>query len=275
MKKKKLTSFNLKTRKPGGRHKSIFLSWIPGFLILFLLCSPAFQALGNDKVVIIGPVKANKNGTQSVSVRIVDSNGADVSLGGSSGLTDTQLRASAVDVNNKQVNGTTIDTNSGNKSAGTQRVVIATDQPATTTPLDVNIKQVGGGATDTTNNVQAVVTKKIAAATYAPTVFTNLGANATLNVKASTGNIYSLSCANANAAPRWIQLHNTATTPSGGAAPAYSFLVPAGGQIIIGTDFFTQEGANFAAGIAFAFSTTRDTYTAGTAADQATVIHYK
>lgn len=36
-----------------------------------------------------------------------------------------------------QVGGTNIDTNSGNKSAGTQRVVIATDQPNLTTPLNV------------------------------------------------------------------------------------------------------------------------------------------
>ena len=36
-----------------------------------------------------------------------------------------------------QVNGTTVDTNSGNKSAGTQRVVLATDQPNLTTALNV------------------------------------------------------------------------------------------------------------------------------------------
>jgi hypothetical protein len=35
--------------------------------------------------------------------------------------------------------GTTIDTNSGNKSAGTQRVVLATDQPALTTAMPVSV----------------------------------------------------------------------------------------------------------------------------------------
>lgn len=37
-----------------------------------------------------------------------------------------------------KVGGTAIDTNSGTKSAGTQRIVIATDQPAFTTPMPVS-----------------------------------------------------------------------------------------------------------------------------------------
>lgn len=37
-----------------------------------------------------------------------------------------------------QLNGTTIDTNSGNKSAGTERVVIATDQPQLTNAFKVD-----------------------------------------------------------------------------------------------------------------------------------------
>lgn len=40
-----------------------------------------------------------------------------------------------VSENLTQLNGTTIDTNSGTKSAGTQRVTIATDQPTLTNPL--------------------------------------------------------------------------------------------------------------------------------------------
>ncbi len=60
-------------------------------------------------------------------------------------------------VNNAQVGGTATDTNSGNKSAGTQRVVIATDQPQLTNKLlvtpdsvalpanqSVNVSQING-----------------------------------------------------------------------------------------------------------------------------------
>jgi len=108
-----------------------------------------------------------------------------------------------------------------------------------------------------------------------PTTFTNFGANATLNVKASAGNVFSLSCNNENAADMYVQLHNTVTVPAGGGVPIFTFRVPAGGDVLIGTDFFTTAGAAFATGIAFAFSTTKETYTAGTATDHTTQILYK
>lgn len=44
-----------------------------------------------------------------------------------------------------QVGGTNIDTNSGNKSAGTQRVVLATDQPALSTAMPVSYATTGSG----------------------------------------------------------------------------------------------------------------------------------
>lgn len=47
-----------------------------------------------------------------------------------------------------QIAGTSVDTNSGSKSAGTLRVVIATDQPANTNALNVNIAS--GSATSST-----------------------------------------------------------------------------------------------------------------------------
>lgn len=128
---------------------------------------------------------------------------------------------------------------------------------------------------DVTNGVQPMAQKKIAASTYAPTLFQNLAANVTLNVKASAGNVFSLTCYNGNAAARYIQLHNTATTPAGSAVPVFSFVVPPASQIIIGTDFFTNEGAHFSAGIAFAFSIGLTAYVAGIETDQATWIQYK
>lgn len=48
--------------------------------------------------------------------------------------TDVKLESGRVPVNGG-FGGTTPDTNSGNKSAGTQRIVIATDQPQLTNPL--------------------------------------------------------------------------------------------------------------------------------------------
>jgi hypothetical protein len=102
--------------------------------------------------------------------------------------------------------------------------------------------------------------------------FTNIGADATKNVKPGPGRIMALTCHNANAAARYLQVHNTITVPSAAAVPALVFLVPAGSQIIVGTDFFGTSGVEFSTGVAFAFSTTRDTYTAGTNTDQNTTI---
>lgn len=128
----------------------------------------------------------------------------------------------------------------------------------------------------TTNGVVVNGNTKNATATYSPSQFSNLGANATLNIKASAGNVFSLSCHNENAADRWVQLHNTATVPTTGVTvPIYSFLVPTNAQIVVGSDFFTNDGVNFSTGIAFAFSTTKDVYTAATAADQSTWVHFK
>lgn len=127
---------------------------------------------------------------------------------------------------------------------------------------------------DLSNNVVATSNRKLASPSYAPLVFTNFGANATLNVKASAGNVFSVYHHNLNAAARYFQIHNTATVPGGAAVPLMTFLVPAGASIVLGEDFFSQAGLNFTTGIAFAHSTTEGTYTAGTAGDQFTQIQY-
>jgi hypothetical protein len=90
-------------------------------------------------------------------------------------------------VNVAQVAGTTTDTNSGVKSAGTQRVVLATDQPQLTNALDgsavtqpvsgtvgitanssVNVAQVAGTTTDTNSGVKSAGTQRMVLATDQP-----------------------------------------------------------------------------------------------------------
>lgn len=79
------------------------------------------------------------------------------------------------------VAGTTIDTNSGNKSAGTQRVVIATDQPQLTNKLlvtpdsvalpanqSVNTNQVAGTTVDTNSGTKSAGTQRVVLATDQP-----------------------------------------------------------------------------------------------------------
>ena len=127
---------------------------------------------------------------------------------------------------------------------------------------------------DLTNDTLGTSIKKVAAGTYSPSRFQNLGANATLNVKATAGVVSSIKCRNTTAAPRYFQLHNTATTPSGGAVPFWHCLVPAGSEVIVGEDHFSEMGIAFSTGIAFAVSTTSATYTAATATDHETYVLY-
>lgn len=130
-------------------------------------------------------------------------------------------------------------------------------------------------AEDNTNAVLATASRPLSVSTYSWTSFQNLGANATLNVKATTGNVFSVTCHNTTGVARYFQLHNTATTPAGGAVPAETHLVGANSELQIPSGYFGSNGLNFATGIAFAISTTEATYTAATATDQVTHIKYK
>lgn len=67
---------------------------------------------------------------------------------------------SGAGVNQTQVGGTNIDTNSGNKSAGTQRVVLATDQPQLTNALKVDgsaVTQPVSGTVTTTESAPTTI----------------------------------------------------------------------------------------------------------------------
>lgn len=129
-------------------------------------------------------------------------------------------------------------------------------------------------AEDNVNGVFAEAIKPLATATYSWTLFQNLGANATLNVKSTAGSIKSIYCHNLAASPTYIQIHKTATTPAGGAVPALTFLVPAGGVALIDSAFLGDNGYFCTTGIAFAYSTTEFTFTAATAANQVTQIMF-
>lgn len=82
-----------------------------------------------------------------------------------------------------QIAGTTPDTNSGTKSAGTLRVVLATDQPALTNKLlvtpdsvalpanqSVNTNQIAGTAVDVNSGNKSAGTQRIVIATDQPTL---------------------------------------------------------------------------------------------------------
>ena len=138
-------------------------------------------------------------------------------------------------------------------------------------------EQYQAGSEDNTNLVSTTVERLLSGvSTYSPTIFTNYGANLTLNVKAAAGNVYSIHAQNINAALRYVQIHNTATTPAGGAVPLVSFPIPVTGLINIDHDMLPAGGVYCSTGIAFAISTTLATYTASaTANEHNTFITYK
>lgn len=138
------------------------------------------------------------------------------------------------------------------------------------------VEQYAPVAEDNANGVIAIVQKPIAANTYAPSLATDFGVATKANVKNAAGNVLGVVGTNANGSARWFQLHNKATAPVATEVPLYSFWVAAGGNIVIGSEFFIGSGGAFSTGIGWAWSTTAGTFTdSATASDHTTTIHYK
>lgn len=136
-------------------------------------------------------------------------------------------------VNHARLNGTTIDVDSGNKSAGTQRVVLATDQPVLSSALRMTV--------ETRTNNGSLISRLLAAAST----------NAT-SVKASAGQVYGWYLFNAATSTRYLKLYNKASAPTVGTdTPFMTIPIPAGGAANVE---FTC-GIAFGTGIAFALTT--------------------
>jgi len=104
---------------------------------------------GTDTRAVVGLVYGHSGGGTLVS----DTNPLPISDNGGSLTVDGTVSITANSaVNVAQVAGTTTDTNSGTKSAGTQRVVLATDQPQLTNALKVD----GSAVTQPTTDSQTI-----------------------------------------------------------------------------------------------------------------------
>lgn len=156
-----------------------------------------------------------------------------VSINNSSG-TEVGTAASPLGANISQVNSTTIDSNSGNKSAGTLRVVIATDQPALSNKLLVT-----PDAGSTVNLVPAT--------SGGLSVFhlASAGSTNATNVKASAGQLYGYMISNTSAAYSYLAFHNTAGTPTAGASIFFKIGIPSGGAANVSF----EQGLAFGTGI--------------------------
>jgi hypothetical protein len=145
---------------------------------------------------------------------------------------------STVSTNHAQVAGTTVDTNSGNKSAGTQRIVIATDQPALTNALSVNLapSTAGGWSVSSQTNLTTTATVSSGAGKFAGYMFMNL-----------------------NAAPAYIQVFDTSGAVTlGTTTPTFVIPLPANGTAAngAGANLELTNGVAMANGIKVAATTT-------------------
>lgn len=144
-------------------------------------------------------------------------------------------------INNSQVAGTTIDTNTGNASAGTQRVVLATNQPALTNPLLTTQTPANTGGLTVQSAIVPNNTTSVA-----------VGASAAHQIYGIDA--YSVS----TATPAYIKLYNATqgTTTCGSGTPVARFLIPAsGGTAGSGQIWHDSNGIQFSTSLTYCITT--------------------
>jgi hypothetical protein len=184
-------------------------------------------------------------------------------------------------VNVAQLAGTTTDTNSGNKSAGTLRVVIATDQPQLTNKLlvtpdansAVNLGQVAGNTTSTGNGTSGTGVQRVAVASdntafetipVTTATTTDTASRCTLisaastnstSCKGSAGNVYGYRFVNTTATLYYLRMYNSSSAPTCSSATGFIETIPipasATGAGIVSMEPF---GEGYSTGIGFCFT---------------------
>jgi len=231
---------------------------------------------GTDTRAVVGMVLAASGGGLLVGAANpmpISDNGGSVTVDGTVSITSNSS------VNVAQVAGTTTDTNSGNKSAGTIRVVIATDQPQLTNKLlvtpdansAINCAQIAGTSTATGNGTASAGCQRVTIASDNTAFSVNsttvpatsgglsvatgsIGATAT-SVKASAGQVYGWYFYNPNASVAYVQFFNTASgsVTLGTTTPVYSLGIPAGSA----ANVEMSNGIAHSTAITIAVTTTR------------------
>jgi len=155
------------------------------------------------------------------------------------------------DVDVLTVNGVAPSFGTGTRAATVQRVTIATDDIVPASQSGTWTVQPGN-----TPNSTPWLTTDTPAASGGLTKFHLVGAatdNAT-NIKASAGQVYSITAFNLNASPRYLKFHNTAGVPTAGAGVTDTFLIPgntSGAGLVLNID----KGIAFSTGIAITMVT--------------------
>lgn len=114
----------------------------------------------------------------------------------------------------------------------------------------------------------AVGTVTVKTNTTNPGQYNALGTSAGTFIKASAGSLYGISCVNLNVSTRYLQLFNKTTAPVANDVPIESHAVYGnGGELVLGQDYFSINGLDFATGISWGISTTPLLFTAAMASE--------
>jgi hypothetical protein len=196
-----------------------------------------------------------------------------------------------------QLNGNSVDTNSGNKSAGTLRVVVATDQPQLTNALKVdgsgvtqpvsiagnqavNIAQVNGTASSANEGSSDAGTQRIAIGTddnFSTDSRWSSGDTNLHTVKASAGRIFRIEVTNNGSGAVYLRIYNKASNPAPASdTPVRRYIIP-GNTAGAGAIFDFLKGRYFSTGIAYDVTGgAGDTDTTAIAANQCAInVDYK
>lgn len=116
----------------------------------------------------------------------------------------------------------------------------------------------------------------VATAIGSPKLYTNFGVETLRSIQATPSQLLSVRCTNINAAIRYLQFYNVVTLAG---APLYSEPMAAGSStapssLILDNTFFGANGKYFDTGLYMCISTTPTFYTAATATDHFTSVHY-
>ena len=209
---------------------------LPILLLIAPLASPAFAQISQG-VKVCNPDYPNRcqkpdtNGAQPVTV---------------SSITGTS------DVNLKPVNGATINVGVGAAGTGTQRITTSTDSTIATITNPVGVKGSDGSAIASSANPVPQIIAPSSSSTYGVAPASSTTAEACRVLKASAGNLYSVSGYTGAAA--WIMGFNATSAPADGAVtPVVWAYAPAAGSFSI--DYGAIPAA-FSTGITFCISST-------------------
>lgn len=206
----------------------------------------ASDAIGSVNIVQSIPLDVTVVGANgTIGVVTIDPDGNPVYGGGTSGggLTDAELRASSIDV--QQASGASWSTTVLSMPA----VVVTSITNSTASALVDST-----GAQYSGSNPVPVTT--VPSISNGLTKFHLVGAGTTneTNIKSSPGQVYAISAFNIGASPVYLKFHNTAGTPTAGTGVTDTFLIPgntSGAGALINID----KGITFSTGIGISLVT--------------------